>query len=81
MMYLLFKESIFMIVYQETAEDSVTLIAVKSVTLIRDDFQAVTKLKLQGFSERKVQNTVSICIGLDNRGFCIFVEFDWCFGQ
>lgn len=69
-----------MIVYQETVEDAVTLIAVKSVTLIRHDFQAVTQLRFQGFAEWKTQNTVLICVGLDNRWFYIFVEFDWCFG-
>lgn len=70
-----------MIVYQETAEDAVTLIAIKYFTLIiRYDFQAVTQLRLQGFADWKSQTTVPVCVGLDNRGFCIFVEFYWCFG-
>lgn len=51
MIYLLLNGSIFLIVYQETTEDAVTLIAVKSVALIRDDLQAVTQLQLQGFAE------------------------------
>lgn len=52
MIYLLLNGSIFLIVYQETTEDAVTLIAVKSVALIRDDLRAVTQLQLQGFAER-----------------------------
>lgn len=51
MIDLLLNGSIFMIVYQETAEDAVTLIAVKSVTLIGHDFQAATQLRFQGFAE------------------------------
>lgn len=80
MIYLLLNGSIFLIVYQETTEDAVTLIAVKSVALIRDDLRAVTQLQLQGFAEWKAQSTFLICVGLDNRGFCIFVEFYCRFG-
>lgn len=80
MIDLLLNGSIFLIVYQETTEDSVTLITMKSVALIRDDVQALKQLQLQGFAEWKAQNTFLICVCLDNRGFCIFVEFYWCFG-
>lgn len=49
---LLLNKIYFLIVYQETAEDAVTLIAIKYFTLIiRYDFQAVTQLRLQGFAD------------------------------
>lgn len=51
---LLLNGSIFLMAYQKTAEDAVTLIAIKSVTLIKYDFpdktSRIRRLKVSDYS-------------------------------